>query len=72
MYFKVEVLKNTLPEEITINTIKVPSQILININENDFIDFGQEKILDLDNSINSLVGCCPFGTGHLDSCIYKI
>ena len=57
MYFKVEVLKYILPEEITINIIKVANQNLNNINENDFFDFGQEKILDFDNSINSFVGC---------------
>ena len=57
MYFKVEVLKYALPEEIIRNIIKVNNQYLISIKENDFFDFGQEKILDLDNSINSLVGC---------------
>tara|TARA_B100000941_G_scaffold274157_1_gene235067 strand:+ start:1290 stop:1511 length:222 start_codon:yes stop_codon:yes gene_type:complete len=57
MYFKVEVLKYILPEEITINIIKVANQNLNNINEKDFFDFGQEKILDFDNSINSFVGC---------------
>ena len=36
---------------------------------NDFFVFGQEKIIDLDNSINSFVGCCSLGTGHLDSFI---
>tara|TARA_B100001029_G_C14626280_1_gene216770 strand:+ start:269 stop:442 length:174 start_codon:yes stop_codon:yes gene_type:complete len=57
MYFKVEVLKYALPEEMIRNIIKVNNQYLISIKENDFFDFGQEKILDLDNSINSLVGC---------------
>ena len=69
MYFKVDVLKNTLPEEIITNRIKVAIQNLSNINENNFIDFGQAKIFDFDNSINSFVGCCSFGTGHLDSFI---
>jgi len=27
--------------------------------------FGQEKMMDLDSSMNSLVGCCSLGTGHL-------
>ena len=36
---------------------------------NDFFVFGQEKMIDLDNSINSFVGCCSLGTGHLDSFI---
>jgi len=26
-------------------------------------------MIDLDNSINSFVGCCSLGTGHLDSFI---
>ena len=57
IYFSVEVLKYVLPEEITIKTRKVTNQNLSNTKENDFFDFGQEKILDLDSSINSLVGC---------------
>jgi len=57
IYFSVEVLKYVLPEEITIKTRKVANQNLSNTKENDFFDFGQEKILDLDSSINSLVGC---------------
>ena len=57
IYFSVEVLKYVLPEEITIKTRNVTNQNLSNTKENDFFDFGQEKILDLDNSINSLVGC---------------
>ena len=66
MYLDVEVSKQTLPEEITINKKKVASQNLNNINENFFFDFGQEKIVDLDNSINSFVGCWFIGTGLLD------
>ena len=49
--------------------INVPIQNFNNISENDFFDFGHEKILDFDNSINSLVGCCSLGTGHIDSFI---
>jgi len=51
------------------NKIKVANQIIVNISVNDFFDFGKENILDFDNSINSLVGCCSLGTGHLDSFI---
>ena len=56
---------------------KAPSQNLINIIISDCFVFGQEKILDLDSSMNSFVGCCSLGTGHLDSFInilwkYKI
>ena len=57
IYFSVEVLKYVLPEEITIKTRNVTNQNLSNTKENDFFDFGQEKILDLDSSMNSLVGC---------------
>ena len=57
MYLKMDVLKYTLPEEITRNNINVINQNLNNTKENNFLDFGQEKILDLDNSINSFVGC---------------
>ena len=57
MYLNVEVSKYTLPVEITTNKKNVPIQNFSNINENDFFDFGQENILDFDNSINSFVGC---------------
>ena len=57
MYFNLVVSKYTLPEEIKINKIKVTTQSLSNINKKDFLDFGHENILDLDNSINSFVGC---------------
>ena len=30
------------------------------------VDFGQAKIIEFDNSKNSFVGCCSFGTGHLE------
>ena len=66
IYFDGEVSKYTLPEEITINKRKVPIKNLSRINVNDFFDFGQENILDLDNSINSFVGCWFIGTGLLD------
>ncbi len=66
-YFKMDVLKYILPEEIMINRTNVPIQNLINTEINDFFDFGQEKIIDFDNSINSFVGCCSLGTGQLDS-----
>ena len=66
IYFKSDVLKYTLPEEITRNRTKAPTQNFINIRISDFFVFGQEKILDFDNSMNSFVGCCSLGTGHLD------
>ena len=66
IYFKRDVLKYTLPEEITRNRTKAPTQNFINIRISDFFVFGQEKILDFDNSMNSFVGCCSLGTGHLD------
>ena len=71
-YLKVSVSKYTLPEEITINRRKVPTQNLSKMNRKDFFDFGQENILDLDNSINSLVGCWFLGTGQLDGIINNI
>ena len=58
-----------LPEEITRNMMKEHTQNLINTEINDFFVFGHEKIVDFDNSINSFVGCCSLGTGHLDSLI---
>jgi len=54
---------NSLRKEIISNNASVKELI------NDFFVFGQEKILDFDNSINSFVGCCSLGTGHLDSFI---
>ena len=66
IYFKRDVLKYTLPEEMTRNKTKAPNQNFINIKISDFFVFGQEKILDFDNSMNSFVGCCSLGTGHLD------
>ena len=64
-----DVLKYTLPEEITRNKEKAPSQNFTNTKIKDFFVFGQEKMVDFDNSINSFVGCCSLGTGHLDSFI---
>ena len=66
-YLKMDVLKYTLPEEITRKIKKATTQNLINTRINDFFVFGQEKILDFDNSMNSFVGCCSLGTGHFDS-----
>ena len=57
---------------MTVNNIKVTTQNLVSIITNDFFDFGHENIFDLDNSMNSLVGCCSFGTGHLYSFIEKL
>ena len=54
---------------MTRNKTKVTNQNLINIRISDFFVFGQEKMIDFDNSINSFVGCCSLGTGHLDSFI---
>ena len=69
MYFTKDFLKYILPEEITRNIRKVPIQNLINTKISDFFVLGQEKIIDFDNSMNSFVGCCSLGTGHLDSFI---
>ena len=48
------------------NRRKAPIQNFAKIIISDFFVFGQEKILDFDNSMNSFVGCCSLGTGHLD------
>ena len=69
IYLKRDVLKYTLPEEITRNRTKAPNQNLINTKISDFFVFGQEKIMDFDNSTYSFVGCCSLGTGHLESFI---
>ena len=69
IYLKRDVLKYILPEEITRKITKVPTQNLIKISISDFFVFGQEKKKDFDNSMNSFVGCCSLGTGHLDSLI---
>ena len=57
MYFVMEVSKYILPDEIIRNKINVAIQNFVNAIVKDFLDFGKEKILDFDNSINSLVGC---------------
>ena len=62
-------MKYTLPDEIKRNRTKAPAQNLINTRSNDFFVFGQEKIMDFDNSMYSFVGCCSLGTGHLGSFI---
>ena len=49
--------------------MKAATQNLNNIVDNDFFVFAHENIFDFDNSINSLVGCCSFGTGHVESFI---
>ena len=67
IYLKMDVLKYILPEEIMRNRIKDPNQNLVNTKIRDFFDFGQEKMMDFDNSMNSFVGCCSLGTGHLKS-----
>ena len=69
IYFKEDVLKYTLPEEIIRNMMKEPTQNLTSAKIRDFFVFAQEKMVDFDNSMNSLVGCCSLGTGHLDSFI---
>ena len=61
--------KFELPEEIMKNITKAITQNFINTKTSDFFVFGQEKIDDLDNSMNSFVGCCSLGTGHLESLI---
>ena len=69
MYLKSDDLKYILPEEIIRNRKKAPNQNLIKTVISDFFVFGQEKIIDFDNSMNSFVGCCSLGTGHLYSFI---
>ena len=64
-----DVLKYTLPEEIARNKTNAANQNLINTRISDFFVFGQEKKRDFDNSMYSFVGCCSFGTGHLNSLI---
>ena len=54
---------------MTRNRTKAPTQNFAKMKTSDFFVFGQEKILDFDNSMNSFVGCCSLGTGHLDSFI---
>ena len=54
------------------NITKANAQNLINTKTSDFFVFGQEKIDEFDNAMNSFVGCCSLGTGHLDSLIITI
>ena len=60
-----DVLKYTLPEEMTRNKIKANAQNLIKTKISIFFVFGQEKTKDFDNAMYSFVGCCSLGTGHL-------
>ena len=71
MYFNRDVLKYMLPEDMTRNKIKAATQNFNNTRINDCLVFGQEKMVDFDNSMNSFVGCCSLGTGHLDPLINK-
>ena len=71
MYLKIDDLKYILPEAITRNKRKAPAQNFIITKTSDFFVLGHEKILDFDNSRNSFVGCCSFGTGQLYSFIKK-
>ena len=57
MYFIVNNLKYALPEEIKRNKTNEVIQNLIKTRISDFFVFGQEKIGDFDNSINSFDGC---------------
>ena len=66
IYLKADVLKYILPEEIIRNNIKPAPQNFINTIINDSLFFDEENMADFDNSINSFVGCCSFGTGHFD------
>ena len=45
---------------------KAINQIEIKIIEKFFFVLANEKILELDNSKNSFVGCCSLGTGHFE------
>ena len=67
IYFSGYVLKYILPEEMIRNKKKATTQNFIKTKLSDFFVFGQEKIVDFDNSINSFVGCCSLGTGHFES-----
>ena len=54
IYFKIEVLKYTLPEEITRNKKKVPTQNLNNTIIRDFFVLGQENIIDFDPTFTKI------------------
>ena len=47
-------------------TKNVKNQILRSTNEYFLFDLGHAKNMELDNSRNSLVGCCALGTGHFE------
>ena len=49
VYFNIDVLKYTLPEEITRNKMNAINQNLIKTKISLFFVFGQEKIEDFDN-----------------------
>ena len=68
-YFSLKELKYVLPDDIRIKIINDTIHNLIKISAYDNFDLGNEKNLDFDNSINSFVGCCSFGTGHRKSFI---
>ena len=57
IYFNIDDLKYTLPEEIRINKTKPAIQNLINTIISDFFVLAQEKMIDFDNSMYSFVGC---------------
>ena len=59
----------TISKTGTRNKTKEPNQNLVNTKRRDFFVLGHEKIIDLDNSLNSFVGCCSAGTGQLYSFI---
>ena len=69
MYFNIDVWKYILPDDITMNITNATIQNLIKTINRDFFVFGQEKMIDSDSSMNSFVGCCSLGTGHLYSFI---
>ena len=56
---------------MTKNIKKDTNQIEINIIEKFLLFLANANNLELDNSINSFVGCCSFGTGHLELFIFK-
>ena len=66
MYLKLFSLKWTLPEEIIKKIKKQIIQTVISTKVYFLFDLGSEKTSEFDNSIYSFVGCCSFGTGHLD------
>ena len=52
--------------EITKKIKNATNQVEINIIENFLLLLGNANSLELDNSKNSLVGCCSLGTGHFE------